>query len=105
MKDPLLREFLRHASPLKKKIKRVYLFGSRARGDEKTYSDYDLLIVVKENFTLQDKAKLYDGVTDILLESGRLMSLKIFKEKNFNKLRRMGTPFMKNVMREGIRIG
>jgi hypothetical protein len=30
---------------------------------------------------LKDKSKLYDGVMDVLLETGRLVSLKIRKEK------------------------
>ncbi len=103
--DPILVRFARGARLLKGKIKKIYLFGSRARGTEKPYSDYDLLLVVSNPFTLEDKSKLYDVVVDILADTGDVVSLKIFKQKAFDHLRGIPTPFMKNVMREGIQIG
>ena len=90
---------------LKARIRTVTLFGSRARGDDRPDSDYDLLLVVADDFTLAEKSRLYDAVMDILLETGRLVSLKIFKEKEFERLRRLETPFITNVLREGIRVG
>ena len=48
---------------------------------------------------------LYDAVMDILLETGRLISLKIFASHEFNRLKAIPTPFMKNVMKEGVRLG
>ncbi len=46
--DPLLREMVRRlvaaVSP-----QRIYLFGSRARGDARPDSDYDLMLVVAES--------------------------------------------------------
>ena len=103
--DAIVSKFIRASQGLKSKIKLIYLFGSRARGDEKPYSDYDLLLIVKENFTLADKDALYDGVMDVLLATGAVLSLKIFKESEFSRLRKLGTPFMQNVLREGIKVG
>ena len=105
MKDPIVSKFLQRARAVKNKIRAIFLFGSRARGNARPDSDYDLLLVVAEDFTVADKDKLYDIVMDILLETGRLVSLKIFKQAVFQKLRRMGTPFTQNVVREGIKIG
>lgn len=45
--DALLSEILRRLVEVLQP-QRVYLFGSRARGDAQQDSDYDLLIVVKE---------------------------------------------------------
>lgn len=103
--DPQLKRFLQGIHPLKKKIKKVYLFGSRARGTERPDSDYDILLVVNENFSLDDKDKLYDQVMAILLDTGKLLSLKIFKSKHFKKLSSIPTPFMSHVLKEGIQIG
>jgi len=61
--------------------------------------------VVKSGFSASDKDKLYDAVMDILLKTGRLVSLKIFKKSVFDKLRRLETPFMQHIMSEGIKIG
>lgn len=39
-------------------LDRIVLFGSRARGDASSTSDYDLLIILKENLTIQDKMRI-----------------------------------------------
>lgn len=46
--DPVLEAFLRHLDPVRGRIERIILFGSRARGDEKPYSDDYFLLVVEE---------------------------------------------------------
>ena len=89
---------------LRKRIEKMYLFGSRARSTQKPDSDYDVLIVsshLDKNF----RDKLYDIVVDVLLEHQRLISLKIFKSIEFSRLCGMGTPFMKNILRDGVQIG
>jgi predicted nucleotidyltransferase len=105
MKDSILVQFLEGIKDSRGKINKLYLFGSRARGDHKPYSDYDILLVASNDFTLEDKDKLYDSVMDVLLKTGKVISLKIYKEKNFEQLRRIGAPFMQNVLREGVPIG
>lgn len=102
--DPVVERFLSSVSPLMEEIEEIYLFGSRCREDWRPDSDYDLLIVVrKKDREMIDK--LYDAVMDVLLESGRLISLKIFTRSEFHRLRSIPTPFMQNVMREGIKLG
>lgn len=103
--DLVIRKFIKGIKGVQEKIKAIYLFGSRARGDERPDSDYDLLLVVRENFSLSDKDRFYDSVMDTLLETGRLVSLKIRKEKEFQRLCKLRTPFMQNVLKEGIKIG
>ena len=105
MTDPIVQRFLEKAGPVRQKIQMAYLFGSRAKGTERPDSDYDLLLVVKKNFSLSDKDKLYDRVVDVLLETGKLMSLKLFREEEFQRLSALGTPFIENVLREGIKVG
>lgn len=87
------------------KIRTAYLFGSRARGTQRPDSDYDLLLVVEDSFTLVEKDALYDAVMAILLDTGRLVSLKIFKEQIFRPLWELPTPFMRHVAEEGIQVG
>lgn len=105
MTDTIIQCFLEKAGKVKQKIQTVYLFGSRARGTERPDSDYDLLLVVRDNFSLSDKDALYDQVIDILLETGRLISLKIFRQKEFQRLRDLNTPFMSRVLKEGVKVG
>lgn len=105
MRDSVLSAFMKANKSLKAKVKRVYLFGSRARGDERPDSDYDLLLIARDDFSQPDKEALYDRVMDVLLQTGRLVSLKIFKEAEFQRLRRLKTPFIEKVLSEGIRVG
>jgi len=105
-KDPVIRRFLmlisrskKNGSPLSK-IKELYLFGSRCRDDWRPDSDYDILIILKQR-DRGLKSRLYDIVMDILLDTGRL----IFTESEFNRLKSIPTPFIENVLKEGIRLG
>ena len=104
MKDIVIGEFLNSIKSMKNQITRIYLFGSRARNDFKPNSDYDLLLIVpkKEPKLIE---KLYDLVVDIFLSTGRLISLKIFREEEFRKLSSIPTPFMKKILTEGKIIG
>jgi len=103
--DAVIQRFLEKIGPVKKKIESAYLFGSRARGTERPDSDYDLLLVVGQDFSLSEKDALYEQVMDILLETGRLVSLKIFKRGEFQRLRDLNTPFLSRVLREGVQVG
>jgi len=48
---------------------------------------------------------LYESVMDVLLAHGRLVSLKVFEEGEFARLQGMQTPFTKDVVLHGHRIG
>ncbi len=103
--DPVVERFVREAiKPLKGEIYRAYLFGSRARQDYRPDSDYDILIVLYER-RREIVDRLYDVVMDILLDTGRLVSLKIFPYEEFRRLSSIPTPFIQNVLKEGIVIG
>jgi len=103
-RDTIVERFMAMLSPLKKGIREVYLFGSRCRDDWRPDSDYDILIVV-ERKDREIISRLYDAVMDILLDTGRLISLKVFTASEFNRLKSIPTPFMRNVIMEGIRLG
>jgi predicted nucleotidyltransferase len=82
----------------------MYLFGSRAREDWRPDSDFDILVIVPERKqALVDQ--LYDAVLDVQLETGSLISLKIFTEGQYDRLGAIPTPFLANVKAEGVRLG
>lgn len=103
--DRVVQQFLDVVTPIRRKIQTTYLFGSRARGAARPDSDYDLLLVVTDDFSLADKDALYERVMDILLETGRLISLKIFRQGEFRRLRELQTPFVRRVLAEGVDVG
>jgi predicted nucleotidyltransferase len=85
--DEVIEKFLEgiERAGLRKKIERMYLFGSRARGDEQPDREF--------------RDRLYDIVIDILMETSRDISLKIRKTEEYKRLCRMRTPFMRNALK------
>ena len=80
-------------------IIKIILFGSRARGDNEPFSDYDFLIVLKN---VSEKIKKYvdDLENDILLSNFVLVSTFLISEKEFEK--RIYEPYLMNAKKEGI---
>ena len=105
MNDPILHTFVSRSRQVSPSIQTIYLFGSRAQGRERPDSDYDLLLVVTDDFTLQEKDALYGIVMDLLLDTGRLVSLKIFKVSEFRRLWDLPTPFMRHIAEAGVQVG
>ena len=102
--DSVTRRFMDLLKPLKGNIKEIYLFGSRCRDDWRPDSDYDFLIIMEK----KDRdviSKFYEAVMDILLDTGRLISLKIFTLSEFNRLKSIRSSFISNVLNEGVRLG
>jgi len=104
MPDPVLEDFLRRIASWRSRISRIVLFGSRARGDFQPDSDYDLLVVVDRRDEALTEG-LYDAVIDTLCEHGRLLSLKIFPQAEFERLATLPSPFMRRVLAEGQPVG
>jgi predicted nucleotidyltransferase len=82
-------------------LTQVLLFGSRAKGIPKPYSDYDLLLVVKhrDRDTVEGA---YDETTDFEIEHHVDISLKVYSEVDFRRKMKMGTPFMRSIRETGI---
>lgn len=100
---PVLEDFLEGINSLRPAIRQLILFGSRARGNYGTDSDYDVLVVV-EHKTPALLDVLYESVVDVLLTHGRLVSLKVFEGAEFARLRQLQTPFIKHIQAEGRRL-
>ncbi|MBU2599097.1 UDP-2,4-diacetamido-2,4,6-trideoxy-beta-L-altropyranose hydrolase [bacterium] len=79
------------------------LFGSKARGDFQEDSDIDILIVLKEK-SLESKKRIFDIMFEVdpyydLKISPRIMSLY-----EYQKNKDMGSPFIKRLEKEGIKL-
>jgi len=82
----------------------IYLYGSRARGDNRKNSDWDVLILVDENkITNRIEDRFRDSLYDFELETGQIISVIIYPKLYWNnKLKH--SPLYKNVTHEGIRL-
>ncbi|MGC9093201.1 MAG: nucleotidyltransferase family protein [Bacteroidota bacterium] len=83
------------------KFVKLILFGSYARGEEKEFSDIDLLLLVREELTKEEKEKIYTTVSNISLENDVVISLIDYPDAIFNSF---NTPFLQSVKGEGIEI-
>jgi len=79
----------------------VILYGSRARGDEKTDSDWDILIITDYSVDISLEDKFRDVLYDLELETEEPLSVFVFSKEEWHKKQRI-TPFYENVNNEGI---
>ena len=82
----------------------VYLYGSRARGDTKSLSDWDILILLNSrNISFDLEKKFMDEFYELELETGEIISPLIYTRNDWDE-RRSITPLYENIKREGVRI-
>ena len=89
------------SSALGPKLKKLLLFGSKARGDFKPGSDIDVFILVDKS-DINTRRLIASFTTDILINSNILLSPKIIEESHFNFLKQLKTAFAKNIEKDGI---
>ncbi|MCG2711685.1 MAG: nucleotidyltransferase domain-containing protein [Candidatus Omnitrophica bacterium] len=83
-------------------LKRVILFGSRARGGHNKFSDYDILVIVKDTLDIKDKMDLSKKIREALAVKliGADVLIKSLKEVDYYK-NRVGS-IVKAAMTEGV---
>ncbi len=79
----------------------VILYGSRARGDEKKDSDWDILILTEYSTNLMTERKFRDKLYDLELETGEAFSVFVYSKSDWQTKQRI-TPFYHNVYKEGL---
>ncbi|HLB73219.1 MAG TPA: nucleotidyltransferase domain-containing protein [Sedimentisphaerales bacterium] len=82
----------------------LVLYGSRARGDAKEHSDYDILVVVDGPVDMALKERILANVYPLLLETGRMLTLIIYSKQQWDSPLYRAMPLHKNVDREGLLI-
>jgi uncharacterized protein len=82
----------------------IYLYGSRARGDDRKDSDWDILVITPiEKVTFDYENDLHDPICDVALESGEVISLLVYTKTDWLNKRSV-SPLFTQVKKEGIRI-
>lgn len=85
----------------KETIFTIILFGSAVRGELTEESDIDFLIVTYNTKRLDLLKKITRIATGIVLKYGRPISIKVYDIDQYEYLKRLETPFMRNIEREG----
>ena len=85
-------------APIKGK---AILFGSRARGDAKETSDWDILVLLdKERITAADMDDVSYPIRELGWKIDEMVNPIMYTMQEWGK--KKATPFYKNVMEEGI---
>lgn len=79
----------------------IKLFGSRARGENDEYSDYDFLVVVDKK-EKDFKEKLIDISVEILNKYDKLVGFILWDKKEWQWKRKL--PIGLNILKEGIEL-
>lgn len=93
----LIRNSIRSIDPKAE----VILYGSRARGDERSDSDWDILILTDYYVNIQIERKFRDKLYDLELKTGKLFSVFVYSKNDWQTKQRI-TPFYQNVVQDGI---
>ncbi|MBI5374223.1 MAG: nucleotidyltransferase domain-containing protein [Candidatus Schekmanbacteria bacterium] len=80
----------------------VMLYGSRARGDAGSESDYNLLILTDGEATFKKEDVIRDKVFPIELETDLLFSLNLTSRKDWSTPLYKAMPLYENIKREGV---
>ena len=97
--DPILRRFREAVgTAYGDRLERVVLFGSRARGDHRADSDYDIAVFIRNMGSLWDETgPLADIEEEILLDSGLVINALPFPAGAYGA----STVFMHEVREDG----
>lgn len=84
-------------------ITALYVFGSTIHGETRGLaSDVDVLVVLDDTADRKATAEvLRDLAYDVMLEYGPVVELHILSEREFERSRNRGNPFVRNVVSEG----
>ena len=82
---------------------KVVLYGSRARGDDHSDSDWDILILTESPSDIHSERKFRHKLYDLELEIGESFSVFVYSNQDWHT-KQKATPFYQNVVREGLQI-
>jgi predicted nucleotidyltransferase len=83
------------------RIVALYAFGSRVRGSHGAWSDFDLLVVVKDKEP-QIESAIIGVIVDEEMKDGLSFTPVVKDHGAFEQEKRFHAPFYENIVREGV---
>ncbi|OFX35122.1 MAG: hypothetical protein A2X08_04945 [Bacteroidetes bacterium GWA2_32_17] len=82
----------------------VILYGSRARGDFKINSDWDILILTPEPVNFKTEEKFSYPLYELEWETGNIISVLVKSKQEWESPKYKVTPLYQNIKKEGIKL-
>jgi predicted nucleotidyltransferase len=82
----------------------IVVYGSRARGDASSESDWDLLILTEQEVTQDLEESLWDLLYPIEIEHGEVISAFVKNRQEWSTPHAKASPYHQSIDREGIAI-
>ncbi|MBI2001335.1 MAG: nucleotidyltransferase domain-containing protein [candidate division NC10 bacterium] len=83
------------------RILALYAFGSRVRGGHDAWSDFDLLVVIR-NKDARVEAEIVGMIVDVEFKAGLSFTPVVKDAQAFDMEKEFHTPFYQNITREGV---
>ena len=82
----------------------VWLYGSRAKGNAREDSDWDILVLSsKEKLSVKEESLFIDHICDLMVKTGQAIQLFAYGLKDWHT-RHSVTPFYNSVQSEAIQL-
>lgn len=83
------------------RIRQTTLFGSKARGDSRAWSDIDILVIA-DNEDWRFQHAIDDVAWDVSLECDVLIGPRVISEERWERMKQRGAGLYRNIATEGI---
>ncbi len=100
-KEVLSRIIEKVKDRLSGRVVSVYAFGSRVRGNHGEWSDFDVLVVVRDK-TPDIESEIIGVFVDEEMKSGLSFTPVIKNSEAFEMEKKFHTPFYENIIKEGV---
>jgi len=85
-------------------VRKIILFGSRARGESREDSDYDLLVIVAKPLTFREKVEVSEKIRDRLVGLNIASDIVVKSEVDVEYYRNKIGSVVREALKEGVTI-
>jgi len=80
----------------------LILYGSRARGDAREDSDYDMLVLVDRQPDMELEQAIVNRLVPLEVRTGKVLTVLVYSRSQWDSALYRAMPFHKNVTCEGV---